>query len=80
MQQSSGTYLCYLDAERFIVRFYPPLQGRISIDYRTGGHTQFFSHGSGFVFDNTGYIGAVAPGTSSSNAWWAGWIIEGSLD
>jgi uncharacterized protein (TIGR00661 family) len=37
-------------------------------------------NGSGFTFDNTSYIGAVEPGTSAANAWWAGWIIEGSLD
>lgn len=37
-------------------------------------------NGSGFTFDNTTYVGAVAPGTSAANAWWAGWIIEGSLD
>ena len=37
-------------------------------------------NGSGFAFDNTTYIGAVEPGTSEADAWWAGWIIEGSLD
>ncbi|MCB1843316.1 MAG: hypothetical protein KDI09_10170, partial [Halioglobus sp.] len=37
-------------------------------------------NGSGFSFDNTAYIGAVAPGTSPANAWWSGWIIPGSLD
>ena len=37
-------------------------------------------NGSGFTFNNTSYIGAVAPGTSAGNAWWAGWIIEGTLD
>ncbi|MEZ5567549.1 MAG: hypothetical protein R3E54_04265 [Halioglobus sp.] len=37
-------------------------------------------NGSGFSFDNTSYIGAVAPGTSPANAWWSGWIIPGSLD
>jgi hypothetical protein len=37
-------------------------------------------NGSGFVFDNTTYVGAVAPGTSAAAAWWAGWIIPGSLD
>ena len=36
-------------------------------------------NGSGFVFESTDYIGAVAPGTSQANAWWSGWIIEGSL-
>jgi hypothetical protein len=35
---------------------------------------------SGFSFDQTDYVGAVEPGTSASNAWWSGWIIEGSLD
>lgn len=38
------------------------------------------NNGSGFVFDNTTYVGAVAPGTSAATAWWAGWIIPGSLD
>jgi len=37
-------------------------------------------NGSGFTFDNTGYVGAVEPGTSVGNAWWNGWIIEGTLD
>jgi hypothetical protein len=37
-------------------------------------------NGSGFTFDNTDYIGAVRPGTAPADAWWAGWIIEGSLD
>jgi len=37
-------------------------------------------NGSGFTFEQTDYVGAVEPGTSAVNAWWAGWIIEGSLD
>ena len=37
-------------------------------------------NGSGFVFDDTDYVGAVKPGTAAVDAWWAGWIIEGSLD
>jgi hypothetical protein len=37
-------------------------------------------NGSGFVFDETNYVGAVEPGTSADDAWWAGWTIEGSLD
>jgi len=37
-------------------------------------------NGSGFVFDTTDYIGAVAPGTAAASAWYAGWIIDGSLD
>ena len=37
-------------------------------------------NGSGFEFDQTDFVGAVAPGTSAQDAWWAGWIIEGSLD
>lgn len=32
---------------------------------------------SGFEFELTDYIGAVDP--SSDSAWWAGWVIEGSL-
>jgi hypothetical protein len=36
-------------------------------------------NGSGFAFDNTTYVGAVAPGTSAASAWWAGWTIPGSL-
>lgn len=38
------------------------------------------NNGSGFVFENTNYVGAVKPGTAAADAWWAGWIIEGSLD
>ncbi|MEM8500820.1 MAG: hypothetical protein AAF542_22585 [Pseudomonadota bacterium] len=38
------------------------------------------ANGSGFVFDDTTYIGAVEPGTAANEAWWAGWIIPGSLD
>ncbi len=37
-------------------------------------------NGSGFVFDNTTFVGAVEPGTAADAAWWSGWIIEGSLD
>jgi hypothetical protein len=37
-------------------------------------------NGSGFTFANTGYIGAVEPGTTAADAWWAGWTIDGSLD
>jgi hypothetical protein len=37
-------------------------------------------NGSGFVFDETSYVGAVEPGTLADDAWWAGWTIEGSLD
>jgi len=37
-------------------------------------------NGSGFTFEATDYIGAVAPGTAAADAWWAGWIIEGTLD
>lgn len=37
------------------------------------------NNGSGFVFDATNYVGAVAPGTTPANAWWNGWIIPGSL-
>ena len=37
-------------------------------------------NGSGFTFEQTDYVGAVEPGTSAGSAWWAGWIIEGSLD
>ena len=38
------------------------------------------ANGSGFVFDSTDYIGGVEPGTAAADAWWAGWIIPGSLD
>lgn len=34
---------------------------------------------SGFAFDATDYKGAVEPGTPAASAWWAGWIIPGSL-
>lgn len=37
-------------------------------------------NGSGFVFDNTSYVGAVPPGTAPADAWWFGWTIPGSLD
>jgi hypothetical protein len=37
-------------------------------------------NGSGFAFDNTAYVGAVEPGTEAADAWYAGWILEGSLD
>lgn len=37
-------------------------------------------NGSGFTFDETGYVGAVEPGTSAGSAWWSGWTIPGSLD
>ncbi len=37
-------------------------------------------NGGSFTFDETDYIGAVAPGTAPEDAWWADWIIEGSLD
>ena len=36
-------------------------------------------NGSGFTFDNTTFVGAVEPGTDAADAWWAGWIIDGSL-
>ncbi len=35
---------------------------------------------SGFVFDQTRYVGAVEPGTEAASAWWADWTIQGSLD
>lgn len=38
------------------------------------------ANGSGFTFDDTDYVGAVEPGTDAADAWWSGWIIEGSLD
>ena len=37
-------------------------------------------NGSGFTFDETDYVGAVEPGTNVNDAWWAGWIVPGSLD
>jgi hypothetical protein len=37
------------------------------------------NNGSSFMFEQTDYIGAVEPGTSASNAWWAGWTIPGTL-
>jgi hypothetical protein len=37
-------------------------------------------NGSGVEFDQTDFVGAVEPGTSAQDAWWAGWIVEGSLD
>ncbi|HBS42786.1 MAG TPA: hypothetical protein DEA26_08910, partial [Oceanospirillales bacterium] len=38
------------------------------------------ANGSGFAFEATDYIGAVEPGTAAVDAWWAGWVIDGSLD
>jgi hypothetical protein len=38
------------------------------------------ANGSGFVFDATTYVGAVAPGTAAANAWWSGWTLPGTLD
>jgi hypothetical protein len=37
-------------------------------------------NGSGFVFDETDFVGAVEPGTAVAESWWFGWIVEGSLD
>jgi hypothetical protein len=37
-------------------------------------------NGSNFVFDTTTYVGAVAPGQAAATAWYADWIIDGSLD
>lgn len=34
-------------------------------------------NGSGFIFDNTSYIGAVDP--EAESGWWEGWTIEDSL-
>ncbi|EIT70506.1 MULTISPECIES: thrombospondin type 3 repeat-containing protein [Hydrocarboniphaga] len=36
-------------------------------------------NGSGFTFEPTNYVGAVAPGTDASVAWWAGWTLPGTL-
>lgn len=36
------------------------------------------NNGSGFVFDQTRYIGAVDPAAGSG--WWEGWTIPGALD
>jgi hypothetical protein len=53
----------------------------------TGGDAQVSApsidaveNGSGFVFEETNFVGAVEPGTSAEQAWWSGWIVEGSLD
>ncbi|WP_028876458.1 hypothetical protein [Teredinibacter turnerae] len=35
---------------------------------------------SGFAFDATDYVGAVKPGTSAEDAWWAGWTLPGTVD
>lgn len=37
------------------------------------------NNGSGFMFDQTDYVGAVEPGTTAANAWWAGWTLPGTL-
>ncbi|MDP9139802.1 MAG: hypothetical protein M3O62_03305, partial [Pseudomonadota bacterium] len=34
---------------------------------------------SGFIFEQTDYVGAVEPGTSAEDAWWAGWTITNSV-
>ncbi|MGB1558810.1 MAG: hypothetical protein ACPHCJ_13585, partial [Oceanococcaceae bacterium] len=36
-------------------------------------------NGSGFAFDTTTYVGAVAPGTAQASAWWASWAIPTAL-
>ena len=35
--------------------------------------------GSPFAFEQTTYVGAVAPGTAAASAWWAGWTIANSV-
>jgi hypothetical protein len=37
------------------------------------------ANGSSFMFEQTDYIGAVEPGTSPANAWWAGWTLPNTL-
>lgn len=37
------------------------------------------SNGSGFAFETTDYVGAVAPGTAMASAWWAGWAVPTAL-
>ncbi len=37
------------------------------------------ANGSSFTFDQTSYIGAIAPGTSAGNAWWSGWTLPGTI-
>ncbi len=37
-------------------------------------------NGSGFEFEDTDYMGAVAPETAEEDAWWYGWTEPGSLD
>jgi hypothetical protein len=34
---------------------------------------------STFTFDPTDYVGAVAPGTATADAWWSGWTLPGTL-
>lgn len=34
---------------------------------------------SDFNFVQTDYVGAVEPGTAAANAWWAGWVLPGTL-
>ncbi len=36
-------------------------------------------NGSNFEFVETSYVGAVEPGVAAEDAWWAGWIIPGTL-
>ncbi len=44
----------------------------------TSAAIEAVDNGSNFVFDPTDYIGAVDP--DATTPWYAGWIIEGSLD
>ena len=38
------------------------------------------ANGSGFTFDETGYIGVVDPDTANAErGWWAGWTLEDSV-
>jgi hypothetical protein len=45
----------------------------------TAPSIQAVNNGSNFTFDATDYIGAIEPGTSAANAWWAGWTIPGTV-
>lgn len=62
--------------------FTPDAALALSIPAATLGSAQAVTavnNGSGFSFTATNYIGAVAPGTAASAAWWAGWTLPGTL-
>lgn len=60
------------------------VDGAFALDATNGNVTSVnpveVNNGSDFEFVNTDFIGVVAPGTSASEAWYAGWTLPGTLD